>query len=102
MLDRINDPADLKHLSIPQLRKLAGEVRALLVQRVTENGGHLASNLGVVELTLALHYVFDSPRDAIVWDVGHQAYVHKLVTGRRERFSTIRQQGGLAGFCVRG
>jgi len=101
MLEKIDSPADLKRLSLPDLRRLAGEIRECLIDRITENGGHLASNLGVVELTLALHYVFDSPRDAIVWDVGHQAYVHKLVTGRRDRFATIRQLGGLSGFCVR-
>jgi len=101
MLEKIDSPADLKRLSLPELRRLAGEIRECLIDRITENGGHLASNLGVVELTLALHYVFDSPRDAIVWDVGHQAYVHKLVTGRRDRFATIRQLGGLSGFCVR-
>ena len=101
MLEKIDSPDDLKRLTLSDLRRLAGEIRECLIRRVTENGGHLASNLGVVELTLALHYVFDSPRDAIVWDVGHQAYVHKLVTGRRDRFATIRQHGGLSGFCAR-
>jgi 1-deoxy-D-xylulose-5-phosphate synthase len=101
MLERIDGPSDLKRLSIDQLEVLAREIRDTLVARVTENGGHLASNLGVVELTLALHSVFDSPHDKLVWDVGHQAYVHKLVTGRRQLFSSIRTYEGLAGFCSR-
>ena len=101
MLERIDGPRDLKQLSIGELELLAREIRETLVSRVTENGGHLASNLGVVELTLALHSAFDSPRDHLVWDVGHQAYVHKLVTGRRDRFSSIRTYGGVAGFCSR-
>jgi len=98
ILDEINQPADLKNLSHKQLEKLAAEIREELVCRVETTGGHLASNLGAVELTLALHRVFDSPTDKIVWDVGHQAYVHKLLTGRRELFSTLRQYGGLSGF----
>ena len=101
LLSQIRGPADLKRLSRADLERLGAEIRDCLVNRVTENGGHLASNLGVVELTLALHRVFDSPRDAIVWDVGHQAYVHKLVTGRYGDFPSIRQLGGLSGFCVR-
>jgi len=102
ILDSINQPSDLRDLSYQQLEKLAAEIREELVSRVETTGGHLASNLGAVELTLALHRVFDSPRDKIVWDVGHQAYVHKLLTGRRERFSTLRQDGGLSGFPDRG
>jgi len=101
MLERIDGPSDLKRLSVGELEILAREIRETLVARVTENGGHLASNLGVVELTLALHTAFDSPRDKLVWDVGHQAYVHKLVTGRRDLFSSIRTYGGLSGFCSR-
>ena len=98
MLECIHSPAQLKGLTSQELAKLAADIRAELVSRVPQNGGHLASNLGVVELTIGLHRVFDSPRDKIVWDVGHQSYVHKLLTGRRESFSTIRQYGGLSGF----
>lgn len=98
IIDKVGEPKDLKKLGPAELSQLADEIRQLLVETVTQTGGHLASNLGVVELTLALHSVFDSPRDKIVWDVGHQAYVHKLLTGRKERFSTIRQYGGLSGF----
>ncbi|MFZ3170705.1 MAG: 1-deoxy-D-xylulose-5-phosphate synthase [Carboxydocellales bacterium] len=101
LLDQIDSPQDLKKLSLPQLAKLAEEIRQELINTVAETGGHLAPNLGVVELTIALHRVFDSPRDQIVWDVGHQAYVHKLLTGRRGHFPTLRQQGGLAGFPKR-
>ncbi len=101
VLDRVNGPADLKRLSWRELRHLAAEIRQELIEVVPQTGGHLASNLGVVELTLALHTVFHSPRDKIIWDVGHQAYVHKLLTGRKERFRTIRQAGGLSGFTQR-
>ena len=101
LLDRIQSPADVKRLTVAELEKLAAEVREELVRVVTQNGGHLGSNLGTVELTLALHAVFDSPKDKLVWDVGHQAYVHKLLTGRRDRFPTIRQEGGLSGFLSR-
>ncbi|HWQ60733.1 MAG TPA: 1-deoxy-D-xylulose-5-phosphate synthase [Negativicutes bacterium] len=101
ILDTINGPADLKRLSQAQLEKLAGEIRGLLIHTVAQTGGHLAPNLGVVELTIALHRVFDSPRDRIIWDVGHQAYVHKVLTGRRERFATLRQLGGISGFPKR-
>ncbi len=101
ILDRINQPADLKRLKLNELKKLAGEIREVIIQTVARNGGHLAPNLGVVELTLALHYVFESPRDRIVWDVGHQCYTHKLITGRRERFHTLRQYQGVAGFPKR-
>lgn len=97
-LARINSPRDLKALSTAQLELLAGEIRAEIISTVAKNGGHLAPNLGVVELTLALHRVFSTPRDKIVWDVGHQCYVHKLVTGRREQFATLRRHGGLSGF----
>ena len=98
MLEAIDSPGQLKGLTYQDLKDLASEIRSELITRVPQNGGHLASNLGVVELTIALHRVFDSPRDKIVWDVGHQCYVHKLITGRRERFATIRQHGGLSGF----
>ncbi len=101
ILDRINEPADLKSLSASELASLAAEIREELVTSVPATGGHLASNLGVVELTIALHRVFDSPRDKIVWDVGHQSYVHKLLTGRRERFATLRQYEGISGFTDR-
>lgn len=98
LLDSINRPQDIKHLSVQQLNRLAAEIRSFLVSSVSESGGHLAANLGVVELTLALHYVFNSPEDKIVWDVGHQTYVHKILTGRKERMHTLRQFGGLSGF----
>lgn len=98
LLARVNHPQDLKKLSVTQLGQLACEIRAFLLEKVAQNGGHLASNLGVVELTLALHAVFDSPEDKIIWDVGHQTYVHKLLTGRRQQFDTLRTYGGLSGF----
>jgi 1-deoxy-D-xylulose-5-phosphate synthase len=101
LLDKVNSPTNLKRLSKPKLEQLASELRQELVARVSANGGHLASNLGVVELTIALHRVFDSPRDKIIWDVGHQSYVHKLLTGRRKRFASLRQYGGLSGFTCR-
>jgi len=101
LLDGINGPQDLKSLSLDQLETLAGEIRELLIHTVSANGGHLAPNLGVVELTLALHKVFDSPKDKFVWDVGHQAYVHKILTGRRETFSTLRKADGISGFPKR-
>jgi hypothetical protein len=101
-LERIDSPQDVNRLSVPELEKLAEEIREAIIEVVLgKTGGHFAPNLGTVELTLALHYVFDSPRDKIVWDVGHQAYPHKLVTGRRDRFHTIRQEGGLSGFLQR-
>lgn len=100
-LEKINSPADLKALSMDDLIALAGEIRTFVVHAVTKTGGHLASNLGAVELTLAIHYLFDAPADQIVWDVGHQAYIHKLITGRRDRFETLRQYGGIAGFTKR-
>ena len=101
LLERIDGPADLKRLSIPELKELATEIRDEIHRVTSVNGGHFASNLGSVELTLALHYVYDSPTDQIIWDVGHQGYPHKLVTGRRERFDTIRKEGGLSGFLQR-
>jgi 1-deoxy-D-xylulose-5-phosphate synthase len=101
ILSRINSPGDLKNLTESELAVLAAEVRQTIIRTVSRTGGHLASNLGVVELTIALHRVFDSPRDKLVWDVGHQCYTHKLLTGRREAFSTLRQEGGLSGFPKR-
>jgi len=100
MLDKIDCPADLKGLELSELHELAAEIRQELIQTVCLNGGHLASSLGVVELTIALHRVFNSPNDKIVWDVGHQCYAHKLLTGRRDRFATLRRHGGLSGFTV--
>ena len=97
----IREPADLRRLSYPQLDELAGDIRDFVVQAVAETGGHLGSNLGAVELTLALHRVFDSPRDAILWDTGHQAYVHKIVTGRQAGFEQLRQANGLSGYPSR-
>jgi 1-deoxy-D-xylulose-5-phosphate synthase len=101
VLDRIESPADLKTLEPSELNALCAEIREQIIETVTQTGGHLGASLGTVELTVAVHRVFDSPRDRIVWDVGHQAYGHKLLTGRRDRFSTIRQFGGLCGFPVR-
>jgi 1-deoxy-D-xylulose-5-phosphate synthase len=101
ILSRLTSPADLKGLSFPELETLAGEIRAEIIDTVARNGGHLASSLGVVELTLALHRVLNTPEDKIVWDVGHQAYCHKLLTGRRQDFRTLRQRGGVSGFPKR-
>ncbi len=101
ILDGLTDTKDLKSLSLPQLRQLAEEVRSLIIETVSKNGGHLAPNLGVVELTMALHYVFASPKDKIIWDVGHQSYTHKILTGRKEQFPTLRTFGGLSGFPKR-
>ncbi len=101
ILDKVDSPKQLKQLSLIQLNKLAGEIRELIIRTIAENGGHLAPSLGVVELTLALHTVFDCPEDKFIWDVGHQSYVHKILTGRRDAFSTIRTQGGLSGFPKR-
>ncbi len=101
LLDKIDSPADLKGLSLAALEELAAELRREIITTVTTTGGHLASNLGVVELTIALHRVFNSPRDKIIWDVGHQSYVHKLLTGRRHEFGSLRQYGGLSGYTCR-
>ena len=98
ILDSIKEPHDIKKLTTQQLQKLAGEIRGLIVHTVAANGGHLAPNLGVVELTLAMHKVYNSPKDKIIWDVGHQAYVHKILTGRRANFHTLRTKKGLSGF----
>ncbi|MEY2475584.1 MAG: 1-deoxy-D-xylulose-5-phosphate synthase [Actinomycetota bacterium] len=101
LLERITSPADLRSLSYEQLDELAAEIRDFIVRAVAVTGGHLGSNLGAVELTLAVHRVFDSPRDIVLWDTGHQAYVHKIVTGRRDAFGTLRQAGGLSGYPSR-
>ena len=101
ILDTINSPADVKALSLDELKQLAEEIRQLLISVISKTGGHLAPNLGVVELTLALHRVFSTPKDKIVFDVGHQSYIHKIITGRREQFPTLRQYGGLSGFPKR-
>ena len=98
MLEKINSPEDVKKLKKEEKEKLAQELREYILETVSKNGGHLASNLGVIELTIALHSVFNTPKDKIVWDVGHQAYAHKIITGRREQFKTLRQLDGLAGF----
>src|ERR1700726_1486232 len=100
ILETINSPADLRRLDQTQLAQLAEEVRAFLVEQTSRTGGHLSPNLGVVELTFALHRVFDSPRDTIVWDTGHQAYVHKIITGRQD-FSKLKQEGGVSGYPSR-
>src|SRR5579875_271488 len=101
LFDTIHSPADLKKLSVAELEPLAQEIRERLIRTLSKTGGHLGPNLGVVELTLAMHYVFETPKDKFVFDVSHQAYVHKLLTGRREQFETIRQPGGLNGFMLR-
>ncbi len=101
LLDRVHVPADLKNLSPEQLKQLADEVRWTMIEAVARTGGHLGAGLGVVELTVALHYVFDTPDDRLIWDVGHQAYPHKILTGRRDRIHTIRQGSGLSGFTKR-
>lgn len=98
LLDTIDHPSDLKRLSVEQLTRLAEEIRARIISTAAVNGGHLAPHLGVVELTLAVHYVFDTETDQLIWDVGHQSYAHKLLTGRRDRFETIRKKGGLSGY----
>ncbi|HMX11909.1 MAG TPA: 1-deoxy-D-xylulose-5-phosphate synthase N-terminal domain-containing protein, partial [Burkholderiaceae bacterium] len=98
LLARIDSPADLRRLSRAELQQLAGELREFLLQSVSRTGGHLSSNLGTVELTIALHHVFHTPEDRLVWDVGHQTYPHKILTGRRDRMHTLRQLDGLSGF----
>src|SRR5215475_9575886 len=101
LLDTIATPEDVRRLPDSQLRQLADELRAETIQAVAVTGGHLGAGLGVVELTVALHHVFETPRDRLVWDVGHQAYPHKILTGRRSRIRTLRQGGGLSGFTKR-
>lgn len=101
VLSRVDSPEDLRRLSVPQLRELAGEIREFLVQKVAATGGHLGPNLGVVELTIALHRIFDSPADPLIFDTGHQAYVHKILTGRKDRFDSLRSRDGLSGYPSR-
>ena len=101
LLDQVKNPADLKKIPSEKLQEFADELRFETISSVSKTGGHLGAGLGVVELTTALHYVFDTPHDKIIWDVGHQAYPHKILTGRRERMTTIRQPEGLAGFTRR-
>src|SRR6476660_6425681 len=101
LLETIDSPADLRKLDRSQLHELAAEIRHRIIDVVSRIGGHFGGNLGIVELTLALHYVFDTPRDQIVFDTGHQSYPHKLITGRRDTFETIRMHGGISGFCKR-
>ena len=98
MIEQINSPEDIKKLNINEKKQLAEEIRKYILEVVSKNGGHLASNLGVVELTIALHSIFNVPEDKIVWDVGHQTYVHKIITGRREELKNIRKLNGIAGF----
>ena len=98
LLETINDPADLRRLDRKQLPALAEELRRFILESVSKTGGHLSSNLGTVELTIALHYVFATPEDRLIWDVGHQTYGHKILTGRRAGMARLRQKGGIAGF----
>ena len=101
LLEKIDSPYDIKKLKISELAILAEEIRDFMIENISHTGGHLASNLGVVELTIALHYVFSSPSDKLVWDVGHQCYVHKILTNRKDQFHTLRQYQGLSGFPKR-
>ena len=101
LLDQVNVPADLKRFNDAQLRQIADELRQETISAVSETGGHLGAGLGVVELTVAIHSVFDTPRDKLIWDVSHQSYPHKIITGRRDRIRTLRQQDGLSGFTKR-
>src|SRR5471032_2935077 len=101
LLDRVRHPSDLRNLSVDQLKLLAAELRAETIEAVSVTGGHLGASLGVVELTIALHAVFETPGDRVIWDVGHQAYPHKILTGRRDRIRTLRQGGSLSGFTRR-
>lgn len=101
LLDQVNQPSDIKGMSLDELERLAGDIRQFLIEKLSVTGGHLAPNLGVVELTLALHYLYDSPRDKIIFDVGHQSYVHKILTGRKDQFDTLRKYKGLCGYIKR-
>ena len=101
LLDKVSSPADIRGYSIPELKQLADELRAETIDAVSVTGGHLGAGLGVVELTVALHHVFETPKDIVIWDVGHQAYPHKILTGRRDRIRTLRTGGGLSGFTKR-
>ena len=98
LLDRINSPTELRKLDRKQLPQLANELRQFLIESVANTGGHLSSNLGTIELTIALHYIFNTPNDRVVWDVGHQTYAHKVLTGRRAGMAKLRMKGGAAGF----
>lgn len=98
ILDKFNNTKDLKQMNLKEKQMLAEDIRELIINTVSKTGGHLASNLGVVELTIAIHSIFDTPMDKIVWDVGHQSYVHKILTGRKDKMPTLRQFGGMAGF----
>lgn len=101
VLDSINKANDIKNVPVEELPLLASEIREFLIEHISHTGGHLASNLGTVELTMAMHLLFDLPEDKLVWDVGHQAYTHKLLTGRKEGFDSLRQYGGMSGFPKR-
>ena len=101
LLDRVKYPADMRGFSAEELRQLADELRRETIDAVSITGGHLGAGLGVVELTVAIHHVFNTPKDRLIWDVGHQAYPHKILTGRRDRIRTLRQGGGLSGFTKR-
>ena len=101
LLDKVNTPEQLRQLSASQLPALADDLRYDMIKAVSQTGGHLGAGLGVIELTIALHYIFDTPDDKLIWDVGHQAYPHKILTGRREQMSGLRQEGGLSGFTKR-
>ncbi|MBT3968603.1 MAG: 1-deoxy-D-xylulose-5-phosphate synthase, partial [Gammaproteobacteria bacterium] len=101
LLDRITDPTVLRELSPNELPELAQQLRDFMIHSVGKTGGHLASSLGVVELTLALHYIYNTPEDRLVWDVGHQSYPHKILTGRKQAMGTLRQQDGISGFTKR-
>ncbi len=98
ILDKVNSTKDLKKLTLKEKKILAEDIRKLIIDTVSKTGGHLASNLGVVELTIAIHSIFDAPKDKVIWDVGHQSYVHKILTGRKDKMPTLRQFEGMAGF----
>jgi len=98
ILDKVNTPEDLRKLTLEEKEKLAEEIRQFILEIVSKTGGHLASNLGVVELTIAIHSIFDTPNDKLIWDVGHQSYVHKILTGRKDKMDTLRKLDGLSGF----
>ena len=97
-LNQINFPDDLRKFKIDELKDIANELRLKTIDAVSKTGGHLGAGLGVIELTIALHYIFDTPKDKLIWDVGHQAYPHKILTGRKQKIETLRQEGGLYGF----
>ena len=98
MLEKIQKPNDINKIPADQLPALAEEIREFIIESLSKTGGHLASNLGVVELTIAMHRVFDLPKDKLIWDVGHQSYTHKILTGRKDGFETLRREGGISGF----